>query len=140
MFALPPLPPPTFSHNLTLSRAVSAGVPTPWPSVDSLRFRRHEHTFVAFIDMKKVSDSCRVEATLVRLFDFGVTGRLWHLLANFLCGTLSKVRFGGSVSSPWVDSALRKAEFFPPLSFQSAHRQSRCHSSFCHPRCFPRCL
>ena len=60
--------------------------------VDSLRLRRHEHTFVAFIDTKKAFDSCCVEATLVRLFDFGDTGRLWHLLANFLCGTLSQVR------------------------------------------------
>ena len=66
--------------------------------VDTLRLRRHEHTFVAFIDIKKAFDYCWVEATLVRLFDFGVMGSLWHLLANFLCGTLSQVRLGGSVS------------------------------------------
>ena len=63
-----------------------------------------------------------VGAALVRLFDFGVTGRLWHLLANFLCGTLSQVRLGGSVSPPWVE--LRKAEYFSH-SFQPARRQSR---------------
>ena len=85
--------------------------------VDTLRLRRHEHTFVAFIDIKKAFDSCWVEATLVRLFDFGVTGSLWHLLANFLCGTLSQVRLGGSVSSPGSTLASRKAEFFLPLLF-----------------------
>ena len=55
--------PPTFFHNSTLPRAVSAGVPTPWPSAS------YEHTFVALIDTKKAFDSCWVEATLVRLFD-----------------------------------------------------------------------
>ena len=66
--------------------------------VDTLHLRCHEHTFVAFIDIKKVFDSCWVETALVRLFDFGVMGSLWHLLANFLCGALSQVRLGGSVS------------------------------------------
>ena len=72
--------------------------------VDTLRLRRHEHTFAAFIDIEKAFDSCWVEATLVRPFDFGVSGRSWQLLANFLCGTLSQVRLGGSVSPPWVGS------------------------------------
>ena len=35
--------------------------------VDSLRLRRHEHTFAVFIDIKKAFDSHWVEATLVRL-------------------------------------------------------------------------
>ena len=86
--------PSTFVHNSTLPRAVSAGGDdaVAFSLVDSLRLRRHEHTFVTFIDIKKAFDSCWVEATLVRLFDFGFMGRLWHLLANFLCGTLSQVR------------------------------------------------
>ena len=111
--------PPTFFHNLTLPRAASAGVPTPWPSASwtPLRLRRHEHTFVAFIDIKKAFDSCWVEATLVRLFDFGVTGSLWHLLANFLCGTLSQARLGGSVSPPWVDSGIAQGRILSPLLF-----------------------
>ena len=82
-----------------------------------LRLRRHEHTSVAFIDIKKAFDFCWVEATLVRLFDFGVMGRLWHLLANFLCGTLSQVRLGGSVSSPWVDSGIAQGRVLSPLLF-----------------------
>ena len=85
--------------------------------VDSLRVRRHEHTFVGFIDIKKAFDSSWVEVTLVRLFDFGVTGRLWHLLANFLCGTLSQVRLGGSVSSPWVDSGIAQGRVLSLLLF-----------------------
>ena len=111
--------PATFFHNSTLPRAVSTGVPTLWPFslVDSSRLRRHMHTFVAFIDIKKAFDSCWVEATLVRLFDFRVTGRLWHLLATFLCGTLSQVRLGGSVSSPWVDSGIAQGRILSPLLF-----------------------
>ena len=66
---------------------------------------------------KKAFDSCWVEATLVRLFDFGVTGSLWHLLANFLCGTQSLVRLGGSVSSPWVDSGIMQGRIRSPLLF-----------------------
>ena len=58
-----------------------------------------------------------VEATLVRLFDLGVTGSLWHLLANFLCGTLSQARLGGSVSSPWVDSGIAQGRLLSPLLF-----------------------
>ena len=86
-------------------------------SCGHLRLRRHEHTFAAFIDIKKVFDSCWVEATLVRQRDFGVTGGLWHLLANFLCGTLSQVRLGGSVSSPWVDSGIAQGRILSPLLF-----------------------
>ena len=37
----------------TLPRAVSAGVPTLWPPRGLLGLRRHEHTFVAFMDIKK---------------------------------------------------------------------------------------
>ena len=106
---------PTFFHNSTLPRAVSAGGPTKWPSVLWMRLRRHEHTFHAFIDTKKAFDSCWVEATLVRLCDFGVSGRLWHVLANFLCGTCPR--------SVWVALslhlgsalALRKAGFSLPF-------------------------
>ena len=104
-----------FFRNSTLSMAVSAWVPTLWPS--ALRLRRCEHTFVAFIDIEKAFDSW-VEATLVRLFDFGVTGRLWHLLANFLCGTLSQARLGGSVSSPWVDSGIAQGRILSSLLFK----------------------
>ena len=82
--------------------------------VDSLRLRRHVHTFVAFIDMKKLY---WVEATLVRLFDFGVTGPLWQLLANFLCGTVSQIRLGGSVSSPCVDSGLAQGRILSSFLF-----------------------
>ena len=85
--------------------------------VDSLRLRRHEHTFAAFIDIKKASNSCWVEATLVRLFDFGVTGSLWHLLAKFLCGTLSQVRLAGCVTPPWVDSGIAQGRILSPLLF-----------------------
>ena len=44
-------------------------------------------------------------------------GSLWHLLANFLCGTLSQVRLGGSVSSPWVDSGIAQGRILSPLLF-----------------------
>ena len=107
----------TFFHNSTLPRAVSAANAVAFSLVDTLRLRRHEHTFAAFIDIKKGFDSCWVEATLVRLFDFGVTGHVWHLLANFLCGTLSQVRLGGSVSSPWVDSGIAQGRILSPLLF-----------------------
>ena len=76
-----------------------------------------KHTFAAFIDIKKDFDSCWVEATLVRFFDFGVSGCLWHLLANFLCGTLSQVRLGGSVSPPWVDSGIAQGRILSPFLF-----------------------
>ena len=107
-----------------------------WPSalVDTLRLCRHEHTFAAFIDIKKAFDSCWVEATLGRLFDFGVSGRLWHSLANFLCGTLSQVRLGGSVSPPWVDSGFVQGRILFSPSVQSARRQSCHHTPFCHSR------
>ena len=42
---------------------------------------------------------------------------LWHLLANFLCGTLSQVRLDGSVSSPWVDSGIAKGSILSSLLF-----------------------
>ena len=87
--------------------------------VGSLRLHRHEHTFAAFIDIKRALGSCWVEATLVRLLDFGVSGRLWHLLANSLCGTLSQVRLGGSVSPPWVDSGIAQGRILSPLSSSS---------------------
>ena len=85
--------------------------------MDSLRLRHQVHTFVAFIDIKKAFDSCWVETTLVRLHDVGILGRLWHLLANFLCGTLSQVRLGDSTSQPWVDSGVAQGRVLSPLLF-----------------------
>ena len=52
--------------------------------LDTLRLRQHTHTFVAFVDIKKAFDSSLVEATMVRLYDVGISGRMWHLIANFL--------------------------------------------------------
>ena len=85
--------------------------------LDSLRLRRHVQTFVAFVDIRKAFDSCWVEATLVRLHDVGVTGRLWHLISNFLCGTLSQVRVGDSSSQPWVDTGIAQGRVLSPLLF-----------------------
>ena len=81
----------------------------------TLRLRRHEHTFAAFRDIKKAFDSCWIEATLLRFFDFCVMGSLWHSLVNFLCGTLSQVRLG-SVSSLGQNSFL----WLKPLLFMPA--------------------
>ena len=79
------------------------------------------------------------EATLVCLFNFGVTGRLWHLLANFLWGTLSQVRLGGTVSSPWVESGIAQGNIFLPL-FNLLVDSLAATFSLCHPWCFPCCL
>ena len=44
-----------FFHNPTLPKAVSAGVPTlAFNLVDSLRLRCHEHTFVAFMTLRRL--------------------------------------------------------------------------------------
>ena len=86
--------------------------------VDTLRLRRHEHTFIAFIDIEKAFDSCWVEATLVRLFDFGVMGSSLTPPRQFLLsGTLSQVRLSGSVSPPWVDSGIAQGRILSPLLF-----------------------
>ena len=98
--------------------------------VDSLRLRHQVHTFVAFIDIRKAFDSCWVEATLVRLGDVGISGRLWHLLANFLCGTLSQVRLGDSTSQPWVDSGVAQGRVPLTSPVQFAGGQP-CHLSPC---------
>ena len=122
---------PAFSHNSTLPRAVlecrryglqSRGLLAPPPATSTPLSRSS--------DMKKASDFCSVEATLVRLFHFSVTERLWHFLANFLCGSLSQVRLGGPVSSPWVDSGIVHGRVLSPLLFNLLIGQSRCHSSF----------
>ena len=76
------------------------------------------------IDIKKAFDCCWVETTLVRLFDFGVTEGLWHLLAYFLCGTLSQVRLGGSVSSPWVDSGIAQGRILSQVDSLTATLRS----------------
>ena len=83
--------------------------------LDTLRLRQHTHTFVAFIDIKKAFDSSWVEATMVRLYDVGISGRMWHLIANFLCGTLSQVRTGAS--RPWVDSGIAQGRVLSPFLF-----------------------
>ena len=57
-----------------------------------MRLRQDMHTFCAFVDIRKAFDTSWVEATLVRLHQVGVTGRMWGTVANFLCGTLSQVR------------------------------------------------
>ena len=73
--------------------------------------------FVLLFFLQFFSCSCWVEATLDRLFDFGVTGRLWHLLTNFLCDTLSQVRHGGSVSPPQVNSGIAQGRILSHLLF-----------------------
>ena len=42
---------------------------------------------------------------------------LWHLLANFLCGTLSQVRIGDSASQPLVDTSIAQGRVLSPLLF-----------------------
>ena len=74
--------------------------------LDTLRLREDMHTFCAFVDIHKAFDTSWVEATLVRLHQVGVTGGMWRTVANFLCGTLSKVRVCGDVSPPWVDTGI----------------------------------
>ena len=78
-------------------KAVSGGVPTLWPSALWIPCHHQVHTFVGFTDIKKTFNSCWVEATLVRLQNVGMSGRLWHLLANFLCGILSR-----SIWATWL--------------------------------------
>ena len=62
------------------------------------------HPFCAFVDIRKTLDTSEVEATLVRLCQAGVPGRMWRTMANFLCGTLSQVRIGSDLPHPWVDT------------------------------------
>ena len=52
---------------------------------------------------------------MVRLHDVGVSGLLWHLIANFLCDTLSEVRVGDSASQLCVDSSIAQDRVLPPL-------------------------
>ena len=85
--------------------------------VDTLRLRHDQHTFCAFVDIRKAFDTSWVEATLVRLHQAGVTGGMWRTIANFLCGTLSQVRARGEVSSPWVDTGIAQGRVLSPLLF-----------------------
>ena len=85
--------------------------------VDAFRLRRETHTFCAFVDIRKAFDTCWVEATLVRLFQVGVTGGMWRTIACFLCGTLSQVRTGSDVSHPWVDYGIAQGRVLSPLLF-----------------------
>ena len=85
--------------------------------LDTLRLRQHTHTFVVFVDIKKAFDSSWVEATMVRLCDVGISGRMWHLIANFLCGTLSQVRIGDPASQPWVDAGIAQDRVLSPSLF-----------------------
>ena len=68
--------------------------------VDALLLRQDTHTFATFVDIRKAFDTSWIEATLVRLWDVGVTGGMWRTIANFLCGTLSQVRDHVGVSAP----------------------------------------
>ena len=82
---------------------------------DSLRLPCNTHTLVALIDTKKAFDSCWVEAKLLRLPDIGVSGRMWHGIANFYRGTHSQVRIGESSSQCWVDSGIAQGRVLSPL-------------------------
>ena len=92
--------------------------------VEAFRLRRETHTFCAFVDIRKAFDTCWVEATLVRLFQVGVTGGMWRTIANFLCGTLSQVRTGSDVSHPWVDSGIAQGPRALAPAVQSLGEQS----------------
>ena len=51
------------------------------------------------------------------LYAVGTSGRMWHLIANFLSGTLSQVRIGDSTTQPWVDSGIAQGRASSPLLF-----------------------
>ena len=74
--------------------------------VDTLRLRQETNTFCAFIDICKAFDTARVEATLVRLAQVGVTSGMWRTITNFLVGTLTHVRVGDAHSHSWVDTGI----------------------------------
>ena len=85
--------------------------------VNVLQMWSTSHTFVAFVYIQKAFDTSWVEATLVRLFNAGVTGRMWKLIANFLRQTRSQVRLGTDLSEPWDDSGIAQGRVLSPLLF-----------------------
>ena len=93
---------PTFFHNSTLPKAVSAGVPTLWPSA-----------------LWIPCASAVTSTLLLRSFDIEEGFRL-QLGRSHSCPSIC-FRCHGVDSG----SAQRQNSFSP--SFQSAHRQSRCH-------------
>ena len=52
-----------------------------------------------------------------RLYDVGISARMWHKIANFLCGTLSQIRIGDSASQPFVDSSIAQGLVLSTLLF-----------------------
>ena len=130
---------PTFFHNSTLPRAASAGVPTLWPSA-------------LWTPCACVTMSTPLPRSLTSRILLG-SKPLWFVsltpVSVDVSGTHSPISsvvpcprsvLVALSLHPGLTLALRKAEFFLPFFFQSAHRKSRCHSSFYHPWCLPHCL
>ena len=85
--------------------------------IDVLNARSTIHTFVAFIDIQKAFDTSWVEATLLRLHEVGVTGRMWSLISACVHHTWSQVRVGAELSDPWQDVGIAQGRVLSPLLF-----------------------
>ena len=96
---------PTFFHNSTLPRAVSAGVPTLWPSA-----------LWTPCASAATSRPLPRSSTSRRLSTLAGLKPLWFVChGSSLAPPRQQVRLGGSVSSPWVDSGIAQGRIFLPF-------------------------
>ena len=81
-----------------------------------MRLRHQVHTFVAFIDIRKAFDSCWVEATLVRLHDVGISGRLFGISLAISSAALPRSVWATQFPNHG-DSGVAQGRVFSPLLF-----------------------
>ena len=85
--------------------------------VDVLQTRSSTHLYVAFVDRKKAFHTSWVEATLVLLYESGVTRQFWGLIAHFLRQAQFQVRLGALLSEAWEDRDIAQGRVLSPLLF-----------------------
>ena len=75
--------------------------------LETLKLRQGSRTYCAFLDIRKAFDVAWRDGALLRLHRAGVSGRLWHLIDDFVSNRTAAVRIASSVSEQWgVENGL----------------------------------
>lgn len=82
------------------------------------RAKAGKPTYVFFLDVQKAYDTVWREGMFHRLWNMGVTGKLWRVIRNSYMMTKSSVQHGGTQSSSFVvDIGVAQGDTLSPILF-----------------------
>lgn len=81
-------------------------------------FNSKEHTAALFVDVEKAYDSVWRDGLMHKLWDMGITGRMWSWIRNFLTGRSASINMSGVKATVFnIEVGLPQGSVISPLLF-----------------------